>query len=366
MPKDFLKRVVGLDLFRTVAIIFILISHSSIFFLDIKHPLTIDFYAFFGFYGTNIFIVLSGYLIGKEVLQKLKSESKPKKLIFDFYKKRLLRILPMYYIILLILSLIESIKSHQIYIPWKHFVFLQNFDHSSVDFFAVSWFMTLIFFFYLTIPLVFYIVTPKIKSKYASGIVIISVILISIAIRLIYVNLNDISWELDIKRNPFLRLDSFYIGILAAYLELFKSKLFKILSKPIVFFISVIVLLCIAWYFYGFIYLSTSILNTNIFFKTIGFSLISLFFSLLIPFLVVLQSKNPIMRRFLFYISYLSFTIYLIHLTIFQYTYEIIYQKNNLSILIITYFMAIILAFTGASFLTSLDKKITSKFLHLS
>ena len=190
----------------------------------------------------------------------------PKQLLFDFYKK-----------------IIEN-STNVLFCSYNSFnnrkyktsknlhsletlYFLQNFDHSSLNFFSVSWFMCLIFFFYLTIPLIFYILIPILKAKHYLGTIIIFIIITSIVIRSIYIGLTETTWDIDVKRNPLLRLDSFYIGTFITYLEFFKNKLFKILSKPVIPFVSIISLIIIVWYFYSYIYTSIYIVNSNIFLK---------------------------------------------------------------------------------------------------
>ena len=90
-----------------------------------------------------------------------------------------------------------------------------------------------------------------------------------------------------------------------------------------------------------------------------------MFFSLLIPILVFLRCGNQIIKKIFFYGGQLSFGVYLIHLTIFQFTYDSIHNKNNFLILLITYIMAITLSFISAYLFNNLEKNITKKLLIL-
>ena len=84
---DRLNRNIMMDVLRIIAMVMVLLVHIPIYI-----PLPYSFPN--GQYGVAIFFVLSGYLI-MESLEHTQSVKK-------FYQKRLIRILPEYYIILII------------------------------------------------------------------------------------------------------------------------------------------------------------------------------------------------------------------------------------------------------------------------
>lgn len=86
-PNHLLQnRINILDGFRGVAVILVLLYHYLPFFS-------------FGWVGVDLFFVLSGFLITGKLIESLGS----KKYFLSFYCKRLLRIVPLYYLILLLL-----------------------------------------------------------------------------------------------------------------------------------------------------------------------------------------------------------------------------------------------------------------------
>ena len=78
---------------RAMAIILVLICHSGL-----ESPLMYQL----GFYGVELFFVLSGFLIGQIIIRDVLQRPSTKTLI-TFYKRRWLRTLPLYYMILLLL-----------------------------------------------------------------------------------------------------------------------------------------------------------------------------------------------------------------------------------------------------------------------
>lgn len=92
------KRIISLDVLRFFAIFLVLLWH----WMPEKH--IINFMGN-GQLGVNIFFVLSGFLITKGLLES--KESSLYKSLKTFYFKRFLRIFPIYYILVMILVLIN-------------------------------------------------------------------------------------------------------------------------------------------------------------------------------------------------------------------------------------------------------------------
>ena len=73
----------ALDGLRAVAIVLVLLSHAHVPLFD------------GAFLGVDLFFVLSGYLIGGQLLRPLANGAKPS--LRDFYLKRAFRILPAFW-----------------------------------------------------------------------------------------------------------------------------------------------------------------------------------------------------------------------------------------------------------------------------
>src|SRR5436305_15235385 len=87
------ERQPGLDLLRGLAIIVVVAYHAALFGFTL--PGRIDR---FGWIGVDLFFVLSGYLIGGQLLASLR-RSRPIDL-WRFFARRALRIIPAYFVIL--------------------------------------------------------------------------------------------------------------------------------------------------------------------------------------------------------------------------------------------------------------------------
>lgn len=98
-----MNRLPGLDLLRAIAIVWVMVFHSYIIdgwghFGGVEE---------FGWMGVDLFFVLSGYLIGSQLLQPL-SRGEPLR-IRDFYLRRAFRVLPVFLVVL------------TLYFVWPHF-----------------------------------------------------------------------------------------------------------------------------------------------------------------------------------------------------------------------------------------------------
>src|SRR5438045_8647614 len=86
------ERQPGLDLLRALAIVVVVIYHAALF--GFKLPGRVDR---FGWIGVDLFFVLSGYLIGGQLLAPLAREQSIK--LGRFFARRVLRIMPAYFVI---------------------------------------------------------------------------------------------------------------------------------------------------------------------------------------------------------------------------------------------------------------------------
>src|SRR5207248_11736230 len=97
------ERQPGLDLLRALAIIVVVIYHAALF--GFKLPGRVDR---FGWIGVDLFFVLSGYLIGGQLLAPLARDRRIN--LGRFFARRALRIMPAYFAILAVYFLLP---------PWR-------------------------------------------------------------------------------------------------------------------------------------------------------------------------------------------------------------------------------------------------------
>jgi peptidoglycan/LPS O-acetylase OafA/YrhL len=135
------QRVYGLDVYRAIAIIIVVLGHSS-FMLN---GTAMENFPWLGLVdGVELFFVLSGFLIGSILIKTIdKNEYKlTSKTLFNFWKRRWFRTLPNYYLILIIYTLFVSygvVDADISQFDWTFFFFLQNFATPFYDFFWESW-----------------------------------------------------------------------------------------------------------------------------------------------------------------------------------------------------------------------------------
>src|SRR5437773_8290358 len=87
------QRQPGLDLLRALAIIIVVIYHAALF--GFKLPGRVDR---FGWIGVDLFFVLSGYLIGGQLLAPLAREQSIK--LWRFFALLVFRLVPAYFVLL--------------------------------------------------------------------------------------------------------------------------------------------------------------------------------------------------------------------------------------------------------------------------
>jgi peptidoglycan/LPS O-acetylase OafA/YrhL len=144
------SRLPGLDLLRALAIAWVMLFHS--FLVGGLGP---DFawLSRYGWMGVDIFFVLSGYLIGRQVLAPM---ARGASLDFArFYSRRAYRILPAFVVVLAVYLLWPSLREAEGLAPWWQFAsFLLNFtiDYSTNQAFSHAWSLCVEEHFYLVFP----------------------------------------------------------------------------------------------------------------------------------------------------------------------------------------------------------------------
>src|SRR6266480_4650353 len=99
------ERQPGLDLLRALAIIVVVIYHAALF--GFKLPGRVDR---FGWIGVDLFFILSGYLIGGQLLAPLARDQRIN--LGRFFARRALRIMPAYFAALAIYFLLPSWREY--------------------------------------------------------------------------------------------------------------------------------------------------------------------------------------------------------------------------------------------------------------
>jgi peptidoglycan/LPS O-acetylase OafA/YrhL len=141
------ERQPGLDLLRALAIIVVVIYHAALF--GFKLPGRVDR---FGWIGVDLFFVLSGYLIGGQLLAPLARDQRMN--LGRFFGRRVLRIMPAYFVVLAIYFLLPSWREYsEMSQPlWKFLLSVQNIGLHGGTAFSHAWSLAVEDQFYLALP----------------------------------------------------------------------------------------------------------------------------------------------------------------------------------------------------------------------
>ena len=142
------ERQPGLDLLRALAIIVVVIYHAGI----MGFPLPGRVHRF-GWIGVDLFFVLSGYLIGGQLLAPLARDRHIN--LGRFFARRALRILPAYLVILAIYIFLPWWREYPEMTPWWKFIIsVQNIGLHGGTAFSYAWSLAVEDQFYLLLPLI--------------------------------------------------------------------------------------------------------------------------------------------------------------------------------------------------------------------
>lgn len=324
MQKQTKNRIFGLDILRSLAIIIVVLGHSEFPFIKdfLKLPLP-D--------GVDLFFVLSGFLVGSIIIKDIeKNEKYQFKQVSNFLKRRWYRTLPNYFLFLLIniilinFGLIKGVLNKYLI---TFFVFFQNFFKPFDFLFWESWSLSVEEWFYLSFPIIIFILFTLTKFKIKKKNIVLTSIFIIIIFPFLFrlykaYSYPHLDFDLYFRKLVLTRLDTIGFGILGAYINFYHQSFWNKFKNY--FFVLGISLLSflIIHKFSGF------------FLKTFYYSLIGLSILFVLPILQNLKNEtipfNPI--RF---ISKISYSMYLLHLPLMYIFIQNFPVSNKLESLII-------------------------------
>lgn len=224
----------GLDLLRAIAIVWVMLFHSFL-----VGGLGADFawLSRFGWAGVDIFFVLSGFLIGTQVLQALQHGDRLS--LAGFYARRAWRILPAFAVVLALYVFFPPLRELPGLQPWWQFAtFTLNLviEYERNPAFSHAWSLCVEEHFYAVFPLLALGLsrrasTPRLLALFAT------VVLAGIALR-------GATWlhfsSLDPPRNWFIeeiyyptwmRLDGLLVGVMLAGLKVYRPQTWERLQQ---------------------------------------------------------------------------------------------------------------------------------------
>lgn len=211
-----LRRNDWLDLCRALAIMLVLLSHGRVF-LRSALPWT-EYFRFGGFFGVELFFVLSGFLIGGILIRLARQGGTH--WLRGFYARRWFRTLPNYYLFVMInvMLVIWGVRPGELDALWKYLVFVQNLFGPHPLFFPEAWSLAVEEVFYLMFPVLFLLLGRVTGWPHGRSIlfVAIAVVVLSLLARILAASSID-SWDEGIRKVVFLRFDALMVGVLLAW-----------------------------------------------------------------------------------------------------------------------------------------------------
>jgi len=224
------ERQPGLDLLRALAIIVVVIYHAALF--GFKLPSRIDR---FGWIGVDLFFVLSGYLIGGQLLAPLARGNEIS--LGRFFARRVLRIMPAYFVVLAVYFLLPSWREYpDMSQPlWKFLLSVQNIALHGGTAFSHAWSLAVEDQFYLGLPSILILVS---RWPRAAIITPCLIVLGGILLRtfLAYQNLTETGvsfrgFQAWIYYPTWTRLDPLVFGVALAAIEKFRPQWWQRLTN---------------------------------------------------------------------------------------------------------------------------------------
>ena len=286
--KKFNEHFYSLDFFRGFCGYGVAITHFCAFVFN-------DFYMeYLSFLFVELFFVLSGFVLYPQLIKVLNDNKK----LFIFYKRRWLRTLPLYFVSLVLVSILTNqLFSNDFY---KYFLLIQKTIPQFIvnDYYPVAWSLSVEEIFYLCFP-IFLIFLNKSNFMKVS---IYTFILISIA-KFFFAGSIESNFY---RTGSFLRLDAILLGFILAHYKTFFLDL-----KKIILFLNISILV---FYFLNY---DLFINNKNSAFIKFSFILImqSISVLMLLSFINFEKYfKANMFRKFCILISQQTYSIYLTHI----------------------------------------------------
>lgn len=249
-----MNRLPGLDLLRAIAIVWVMLFHS---FIVGGLGSDFDWLSRYGWVGVDIFFVLSGFLIGSQVLKQL--QQRVAFSLGDFYERRAWRIVPAFAVVLALYQFFPALREAPGLEAWWQFAtFTVNvlIDYERNRAFSHAWSLCVEEHFYLVFPLLAWWLTGRLTPVRVLGVFTITVVL-GIALR-------GVTWlhyaEIAPARNWFIeeiyyptwmRLDGLLVGVMLATLRVYRPQIWTRLQlRANAFLLGGVAMTCFAFWLF--------------------------------------------------------------------------------------------------------------------
>ena len=215
-----MQRLPGLDLLRAIAIVWVMLFHSWMIG-GMGGPL--QPIADYGWMGVDLFFVLSGYLIGRQLLEPL---SRGEPLRFGaFWLRRAFRILPAFLVVLAVYLLFPGWREAPGMQPvWQFLTFTVNLliDYPHNQAFSHAWSLCVEEHFYLLFPLLAWWLARRSSRALVIGCVVL-VVALGMLLRG-YAVLHGKDWLESVYYPTWTRLDGLLDGVVLATIQTYRPR----------------------------------------------------------------------------------------------------------------------------------------------
>ncbi len=226
------QRAIGPDILRGFAILLVCTAHMP---YDRMPEAFWTWIGYYGWYGVDIFFVLSGYLIGTELLRPVHGGQAPNLAVF--YTKRVLRILPVFWLVLAVYALVPAWREAPTMAPWWRFAtFTVNFglDIRTMRSFSHAWSLCVEEHFYLVLP-VLILALHRLKVKWLPVVLVAAIVIGGMVLRHVLQqgSASPADFMMRVYYPSWCRLDGLTAGVCLAALRLFHGDLWARWARPV-------------------------------------------------------------------------------------------------------------------------------------
>lgn len=351
IPHSPHERLPGPDIVRAIAIVLVVLAHTSGMWRTGHEPVTLQHIADVllprtatpsakdsialmprgrtwvpAVIGVELFFVLSGYLIGGILIREIAQNGRfSLAQLRRFLVRRWLRTLPAYWLVITLLIPVWMLvlKKKLTWSVLLYFVFLQNITTPHPGFFSVAWSLSVEEWFYITLPVVLWLVGSTIR-KTSGEKWLLRCLLAYLAIALGMRACNAIwlpygtDFDNGIRKLVLTRLDAPLYGVLVAWCLRYKPQILQFKTPLLVLSVAFTVLLAALMY-----YLEPGGLHTNhrfyFPFNTVWlYTLLPAAMALCLPAAVAYRSAGKnLWQSCCTFIARISYSIYLTHYYLF-------------------------------------------------
>ena len=237
-----MHRIPGLDLLRAAAIVSVICTHA---WVAGGMGYGFGWIEQYGWMGVDLFFVLSGYLIGRQVLMRFKQDGGVD--LKSFYRQRAYRILPAYLTVVALYFCFPLLREQEAIQPlWQFLTFTMNLfvNQNTMHAFSSAWSLCVEEHFYLVFPVAVITISPWANARRLIAI-FLGVVLFGLIWRgLAWWQSSALAidgsgvWEMNSRRYmelvyypTYARLDGLLSGVALAILSIYQTVLWERMQR---------------------------------------------------------------------------------------------------------------------------------------